>query len=542
MESEDLMLPDEFPAVSAAVIECFEKSKTQPLFVAAVDGPGLADAWLALIPERLRAQYKCNACRHFLIRYGGLVAIDATGQRASVLWRGKPPAEFQDAFSEMARLVESAPVDGVFVTDQRRLGTQISPPTPDGHVWTHFSIQPVQLWTSKVKNADQRAAELRQDFLMISAALPLYPASVIERAVALLESGTLARPEKALPHAKWLRELQKTERNQTAAPLRAAAQVWRAAALAPAGFAHIASSILGTLLDDIAAGLPPSKIAARFADKMDPLQYQRPTAAPSDGQLRMAEGIMAKLESAGALRRRWATISDLQFLWAQLTLREPSTVQAAPAAAAPALIPAPGARVFGHLKGKDALPDGVMTWTKFEREVLPKATSIHADVPAVGPFVALLTAADPAAPPIFQWDRPEARNPVSWYFRNPSPPASAWNLKPGAAKVIGVCLAPPLWGARPLENQGKKVFFLLEGARDMHPSTLAIFPECLISEYHPVRKTIEEFSKRGRIEGDPSAAVAGIAFQDVAGSQPIPLRLHVEMGTTQRTITIDRWD
>jgi hypothetical protein len=30
------MLPDEFPAVSAAAIACFEKSKTQPLFLAAI--------------------------------------------------------------------------------------------------------------------------------------------------------------------------------------------------------------------------------------------------------------------------------------------------------------------------------------------------------------------------------------------------------------------------------------------------------------------------------------------------------------------------
>lgn len=538
------MLPDEFPAVSAAAIACFEKSKTQPLFLAAIDGPGLVDVWLALIPARLRAQYKCNACRAFIIRYGGLVTIDETGQRASVLWRGKPPAEFDDAFKEMARLVESAPVDGVFVTDQRRLGTPSSPPTASGHVWTHFSIQPVQLWTGRTLTADQRAAELRQDFLMISAALPLYSAATIDRAVALLESGTLARPEKARPHAKWLQGLHKAT-DLSATPLRAAALIWRAVASAPAGFAHISSSVLGTLLDDIQADLPVSKIAARFADKMDPLQYQRPTAAPSDGQIKMAEGIMQKLESAGALRRRWATPFDLKFVWAQLALpAQVSSLQDVPPPAAAPLPFGSGPFVFGHLKGKnkDALPDAMMTWTKFARDVLPKVTSLHVDVPAAGPFVALLAAADPAAPPIFQWDREEGRNTISWYFRHPRPPASAWGLKPGPCRVIGVTLSPTMWGQAPLPNHARQVFFILEGARDMNPSTLAIFPECLRSEYHPIRKTIEEFSKRGKIEGDPSSAAAGIAFQDASGSKPVSIRLIVGTGTTTQTITIDRWD
>ncbi len=56
-----------------------------------------------------------------------------------------------------------------------------------------------------------------------------------------------------------------------------------------------------------------------------------------------------------------------------------------------------------------------MTWEKFARTVLPDAETIELYVPAeAAPYVAMVTAANPQAPPILQWDRAERRNPVSW--------------------------------------------------------------------------------------------------------------------------------
>ena len=56
---------------------------------------------------------------------------------------------------------------------------------------------------------------------------------------------------------------------------------WLAVATAPAGFCHVRSSMIGTLLEDVAAGMPFDAIKQRFDAKMHPLQYQRPTAMPS---------------------------------------------------------------------------------------------------------------------------------------------------------------------------------------------------------------------------------------------------------------------
>ena len=56
------------------------KDGAEPLFTTNVSG--LYDVLLQNIPAEARQHYNCNACRHFVNRYGGLVKIDEkTGSR-----------------------------------------------------------------------------------------------------------------------------------------------------------------------------------------------------------------------------------------------------------------------------------------------------------------------------------------------------------------------------------------------------------------------------------------------------------------------------
>ena len=56
--------------------------------------------------------------------------------------------------------------------------------------------------------------------------------------------------------------------------------IWYKAATAPVGFCHISSNVIGTLLDDIAAGYDFNTVSRKFAEKMNPLQYQRAAGRP----------------------------------------------------------------------------------------------------------------------------------------------------------------------------------------------------------------------------------------------------------------------
>ncbi len=405
--------PDEFPGLLAAMRRRFADHARGPLFHTAATG--LWPLFLETMPAELRALYTCNTCRHFVERFGSLVAIDDAGRLTSVLWPADAPSGFDRAFKALAEAVTAAEVSGVLVPAMRVLGTPSSAPDDQGKVWSHFSVEVQNVHSHTLLSAYQVAAERKEDYRMLSRGLAEFPQPLVEKALALLTSGTLYRSEKCIGVASWLLTL-----HQSLAAVKGQRQrdalVWRAAATAPAGFTHVRTSMIGTLLEDLEAGLDSAAIKRRFDEKMAPSQYMRAQVEPSAGNIAQAEKAIEVLKAAGALERRYARLADIavsgpegreaKFLW------RPPAPQAQPGS------------VFGHLKAKIkgqgdrlALPQQTITWEKFARTVLPDAHTIEVQVPQSSDrFVALVTAANPEAPPILQWDSEGQRNPLSWYY------------------------------------------------------------------------------------------------------------------------------
>ena len=505
----------------------------------ATGATGLFDAFLAELPPALRQRYTCNACRRFVERFGHLVVLDAAGERRNALWEPETvPATFRPSVEAMAGLVTRAEVTSAFLSEEKTWGLPINRDAVRACSWRHLAVQPAAPLVYKASplvSASQRTAELRQDFETLQRALGDFSPEVVGQAHALLSTEALYRSEKVLGVATWLRELH-AKLGATRDERRRANLVWYAVATAPAGFCHVRSSMIGTLLSDLAEGKSVGDVAAAFAAKMHPLQYQRPQAAPSAGNLAQAEKVVAALGSAGALARRFARLEDItEKVWS-------------PPATSPAKR-ADAAGVFGHLRTReDAQRAGArvldvpgtttMTWVKFSTTVLPGAARIELVVPGGrAPFVALVTAADPAAPPVLQWDREERRNPVSWYFYNSGSPASQWGLLAGDfVEVTAVTLKPSMGGAGDFQHQGKGALFLLAGARDtLHERSGGFFVEMLRSEYHAVRKTLEAYMMGATVAGRDEATACGIAFEGQT------FRV-TSQGGTRTTIKLDRWD
>jgi hypothetical protein len=161
-------------------------------------------------------------------------------------------------------------------------------------------------------------------------------------------------------------------------------------------------------------------------------------------------------------------------------------------------------------------------------------------VPAVGPFITLVTAVYPDAPPILQWDREDKRNPVSWYVQSGGALASQYGLDSGEwAKVTAVCLFPHQWDVeREYANHGKGAIFLLEGAVNKRGDCLGLFPECLRSELHGIRSVIERHQITGTLQGKEEASACGVDLR--AWNQTFRVKLAGQSGTFD--YLIDRWD
>lgn len=500
-----------------------------PLFT--TDAADLFAVFLAALPVAERQYYTCNCCRQFLERFAGLVQINPDGRTAPAFWDvARVGPEFEPVVAALYRAVSRAKVTGVFLSSDKAWGT------PKTGEWRHMAVIPEagRIFRHGVKNAGQIMAEKLEEYGMLQRGLAELPAEAVAQAATLLQNGSLYRSEKCIGVAKWLEELHAARASVKGTTMRENL-VWLAVAKAPAGFCHVRSGMIGTLLEDIVAGMAFDTIKRRFDEKMSPTQYMRPTAAPSAGNIAQAEKIVAELRSAGALDRRYARLDEVQAVWTPVPKAEEK----------------PAGGVFGHLKPKESTPVSVavnatpvtMTWEKFQRTILGDAVAIEVMTPhRNGPFYPFVTATDLESLPLLQWDHPEKRNPVSWYTQTNGTPAGHWTLPTAAyVPVSAVCLWPHMWdGSGQFSRHGDGVGFVLADAKiPASERGQGFFPEFLRSEYHAVRATMEAHAKSAPPTGHDQGVVVygcrkGSAWDCV-------LRVTGKNGV-KSIYRLDRWD
>lgn len=488
----------------------------------------LFSIFLDKLPSSVRQHYTCNACRRFVNTYGGVVTITPEGETIPVMWPDEVPELYQASIDAVKNAVAKAKVTGVFYAGGKVWGQPVT------GEWHHMSVIPNGVsFSSLTKTPFQAMAEKREDYKTLIGALVEFPIEAVKQALLVLKTDSLYRSEKVLGVAEWLLGVHK---NRTVKNKRTRDNLtWLAVATAPAGFCHVKSSMIGTLLEDIVSGLPFETINRRFADKMHPLQYQRPQSLPSAGNIAQAEKIFSQLQAAGSLERRFARLDELQLIW-QPTAKEEQ--------------PKPASEgVFSHIKPKGAItvknldiPAITMTWKKFYETVLPIADKIEFFVPRGRQnYMALITSVNEDAPPILQWDTAEQRNPVSWYVKINGSYTSDWNLSEREwCNVTGVTFKPSMWYGD-FKHQGEGVVFILAGAVDKRyeNSGNALFPETLKSELHSIRKTIEAYSRNAVLQGVDEASACGIALGKGSNYN---LVFRVTSNGQQVSYKLDRWD
>jgi hypothetical protein len=493
----------------------------------------LFQIFLEALPSNYRQHHTCNSCRQFFDRYGGIVTLDPDGKTIPVMWNSAlVPEVYASAVGKLSTVVAGAAISNVFLDDRQIWGTPVT------GSWEHIAVVPGQDAIFNVPNFQtiyQIVAQKQQDYQMLLRGLADFPMEVATQAYSLLSNETLYRSEACLGIAKWFLALHQQRQSARNSRLRENL-TWLAVANAPPGFCHIRSGMLGTLLEDIQNGLAFEQIAAKFNTKMNPLQYLRPQAPPKAGNIAQAEKIIEQLQTAGALARRFAKLEDLQALW----VPHPATPK----------VERKG--IFGHLQTATTksqqqidVPPIVMTWEKFARTILPTAKTIEYFVPASQQaYMALVTAQNPEAPPIIQWDTPEYRNPVTWYFYANGSSPNAWNLRSNTyCTVTAIVLQPSLWNhPEQFAHKGEKAFLILQNAQDkQYQKGAGFFPESLKSEYHGIRSTMEAYAKNAVLAGKDDATACGIGLQKGGSWDSILLRVTTG-DNLQVKYQLDRWD
>lgn len=524
----DERINDQYESLLEGIRRSFneETLKQEPLFETNVSD--LYDIFLDNLPINARQHHNCRTCRNFVNRYGTLVRINDEAELEPVMWK-YAPTFFKPAVEAVRNIVKNSRVTGVFFTSERRFGTPKTGP------WTHMSVDvpKFMIYNSRLLTSFQKSAEKLEDFKMLQNAVNTYSIETVEAAVNLLRSDSMYRREKILGIAEWFLDTIKVAKHN---PKRHNI-IWKRVATAPVGFCHISSSMIGTLLDDISEGMSLEAVQRRFNEKMNPLKYQRPQVAPSAGNVERAEKIIAELGLENSLKRRFARLDEIETIWKPAGKNYRLVSNTVPSA------------VFADIKTKDSysskrnheyIPQSTMTWSKFQRTILPNAKKIELDIySGANSYAAIVTAEDLNSPPIVRWDTEESRNPFSWYLYSGKSYASEWNLRGiSRAEVTAITLQPNLWQPG-YEHNGEGVFFILKGCKDPNNRSSALFPEIMRSELREVRSTIEAYSKQHKLGGYDEASACGLLLQSSSDSWKCVLHVTTDVGVS--IYKLDRW-
>jgi hypothetical protein len=505
-------------------------------------------AYLGAMPHELRQHHNCHACRAFIKRYGGLVMIDQDGDQHSLLDR-VGAGHYQDGLGRVARVAERAKIVRVFGSADGTWGTPETGARPNGEPWRHLAMDvPRGLVVPKAtQTAGQWAAERTHESELLARSLRTFDAAIFRKAHALLTGDHLSRSELAEQVAGWMLGL-RTRLDDVKHERRRENLVWLAAASAPAGWCHaVSSGLLGTLLTDIELAMPLERIAARWAEKVRPDRHLRPTAPPSAGQVDVAERIVKTLGLERSLERRFARLDEIVALWTPPPARP--DVDAAGgvfAAVRAASSPSP--------KPAEDLGTAVkrMTVATFLAEVVPTADAIEVMLRDRDNFTAYVTAVHADAEPLLYWDRPDQRNPVSWYVVTDGSTPGRWGLRAHTwALVTALSLSPSEWyGGNPSSKYAERLTFMLAGARDSGDTRGAMFfPAQLRSELHGVRATLAAHANLHRIADAEDVTDAPHGRRQLASGLTFegsweghrPLRLRVTSGGFRKEIELGLW-
>lgn len=508
----------------------------EPLFL--VEDIDLFKIYLKNLPLKDRQYHNCNECKKFINLYGRLVVIGSDGGLYSAMWPDVDygiPSLYEKSILAMRNAVMSSKVIFPFFSSKKILGT------PETGMWGHFSVINERIYNSKVKTSYQYIAERIEDFNTLRNAVGEFSKYYINKAHSLIEAKAVIRSEKFSDQTYWFKKI-KDHIGDMKEPFKSNL-LWKYVILAPEGFCHIKSSVIGSLIKDLSTendfgGYTVEECINRFNQKVDPTTYQRPKVV-KNGNIDTAENIIEKLNIKNSLDRSYATIDDLQLYW------KPRKIE----------LKKRTVGVFDNLrlvevdksisKHSTILP-GIndITFEKFKRVVIPEIYKLEYLLPfnKVN-FVGITTESIPNSEPILIWDTKENRNPVSWYLYIGGSLAKGWNLIPGRfVEVEGICLQPSMWNGNKFTQFGEGVIFILNNARDLIGKCgLGLFPEILKSELHEIRSTIEAYSNKGSLRLYAMNPACGIMLQNVNKSFNHTFKVYYKNGIIQQ-FKIDRWD
>ncbi|WP_051356396.1 YfaP family protein [Azorhizobium doebereinerae] len=279
----------------------------------AVDAGDLFSVYLAAYPDgtnpifRVRTEHDCSCCKNFVRNVGHLVSLQC-GQISTVWDVAGLEYPFDVVAAKLAEHVLSRPISTVFRTKEFKFGAHHTNELREEGVtrrWHHFFCDVPSRFRSDAPDAAR--GEVGATAQVLRRGLEELSADSIETVVDLIQDNALYRGaefehqvlEFLNLHARYPRERSASEKD---------AFIWAHVGRPAARFRN---TVIGTLVQDIAAGVDLDHAVRSYEAKVAPQNYKRPTALITP---RMISDAITKLKDLGlesAVERRFARMSDV---------------------------------------------------------------------------------------------------------------------------------------------------------------------------------------------------------------------------------------
>jgi hypothetical protein len=384
-------------------------------FVTNVDPDYLWEKYLDSFPPgtnevyRERREHDDSYCRQFVRQFGALVTVDEEGFMTSIWDFGTDSTTYQPVAESMATTVKYHPIRDTWVDPRHLVGTVSNlEQLPSGTIqtWNHLHANVPDRLVYKGKDTlDTVKGKYRTSREVLQRALEEIAADAVQMLREMIDENIVYRGEEwASPLAKFA-ELQ--ARYLAIAPERRENFTWLLTATTAGSIAHIRNSSIGTLLQDLSAGMDVSNALFKYEGVVAPGKYKTPKEVFTTKMVEDAEKKLTELGLENSLGRRFATLSDM-FVRDMIFV----DVDAVPYMSGATSIMA-ALKQKATTSPKQFENATAMDIEKFIFSILPDATSLEVlfENRHQNNLVSLLAPQNPDAPTMFKWN-----NNFSWAY------------------------------------------------------------------------------------------------------------------------------
>ena len=399
---------EDFKAFADQVGRRFTALQAGPeLFVTDCTGDELYAQYLAAFPEgtnpryRERTEHDCSNCRGFLRHFGGVPAIDPGTLDVQTVWDGSVlPFPYDVVAARLREFVATQGVRGLFRVSQPSFSVQKTVMAGERGFLRYDHLHGMARARFVARDGEQAGVH-ETSVQVLRDGLERLEAGALDTVLELIKAKQLYRGDEHRRKVERFKAVQERYRALTG-ELQQRFVMVTALDLDASRFKN---SVIGTLVEDLSAGVDLEQAVRTFEARVAPQNYQRTSQVISP---RMVEDAMKTIKALGLnVSRRMARLEDVSVnnvLWVDTTARPLMKDGLAGILAGAVQVRAP------KVTGKNVAEIGV---DSFLADVLPGAQSMKLLVePALsGHFVTLPTAAEEGGRLPFKWD-----NPFAWSY------------------------------------------------------------------------------------------------------------------------------